>query len=322
VTMKNGVPASGNGLVINNGTDVLIDTLIIDNPAGSQPFAGIVINACGDVTMLNCQLQHCATSLKVQPGAAQVAVSIYAVNCFFDNASARGVFLSPSNSGGAIGRVRLTSCWASSSGSGGVVIDNSPHGGAIQGVEIIGIEAFFNPNGIVINVTGANNGYIDILGGKIAGNTNDGIQVFNCLNGLKIVGVRSGTIGIVGANTAFGLEIAAGTCNNLVIADNDFTGNTGGAYSNASTGTNRRVTNNLGVGGGTSNITVTASPFTFTNGDSPVTVYVTGGTLSGAGIVLDGSTIFGASPCTFRMAPLKSVVVTYTGAPTMNFTVE
>ena len=322
VTAKNGVPANGTAILVNNGTDVLIDTLIVDNPSGSQPFSGVQVISCGDVTLLDCQLQHCLTSLYVSPGAGQVAVSVYAVNCFFDNAGNRGVFLSPSNSGGTIGRVRLTSCWASSATNGGITIDNSPHGGGIQGVEIIGVECFFNANGIVINVTGANNGYIDILGGKIAGNTNDGIQVFNCINGLKVVGARVGPIGIVGANGGFGLQIAGTTCNGLLVSDNDLSGNTGGAYTNSSTGTNRRVANNVGVGGSTNNITVTASPFTYTNGDSPVTVYVTGGTLNGAGIVLDGSTIFAVSPCTFRMAPLKSVVVTYSGLPTMNFTME
>jgi hypothetical protein len=323
VTMKNGVVGAGSGLIINNGTDVMIDTLIIDNAAGSQPLAGVAINACSDVTLLNCQLQHCVNSLSVRPGAGQVAVSIYALNCFFDNASSRGVYLSPSNSGGAIGRVRLTSCWASSSGNGGIVIDNSPNGGGIQGVEIIGVEAFFNPNGIVINVTGANQGYVDILGGKFAGNTNDGIQVFNCINGLKVIGVRAGTIGIVGSNGGFGLQISAGTCNGLVIADNDLTGNTTGAYSNASTGSNRRVVNNLGFNGGaatTSAITVAASPFTFTAGDTPITVYIFNGTVSAVSV--DGASTFAATNCSVKLNCGKSVVVTYSVAPSMVQTLD
>ena len=67
---------------------------------------------------------------------------------------------------------------------------------------------------------------------------------------------------------------------------------------------------------GVSAITVTASPFTYTAGASPETVYISGGTVNP--IVKGGVTLFVNTGHSVELSPLQSVVVTYSGAPTMN----
>ncbi len=68
---------------------------------------------------------------------------------------------------------------------------------------------------------------------------------------------------------------------------------------------------------GVAAISVTASPFTYTNADGVrEAVYITGGTVSD--IAKNSTTIFGATEATVWLEPNEAVVVTYSSAPTMN----
>lgn len=63
-------------------------------------------------------------------------------------------------------------------------------------------------------------------------------------------------------------------------------------------------------------ITLTGSPFTYTAGGSPETVYITAGTVSA--IAVGGVNLFTATEKTVQLQPGQAVVVTYTVQPTMN----
>jgi hypothetical protein len=87
------------------------------------------------------------------------------------------------------------------------------------------------------------------------------------------------------------------------------------------TGANKNIYGNTGVDpGATSTISVTASPFTYTAGDRPETIYINGGTVSLVNV--DGLNVFQSSNVTIRLGSGKSVVVTYTGLPGMAKTIE
>lgn len=66
---------------------------------------------------------------------------------------------------------------------------------------------------------------------------------------------------------------------------------------------------------GQASITVGASPYTYTAGNSPEDVYVTGGTVSD--IKKGSTTVFATSPATVHLEPNQAMTVTYTVAPTM-----
>ena len=66
---------------------------------------------------------------------------------------------------------------------------------------------------------------------------------------------------------------------------------------------------------GVSSITVGSSPFTYTAGMSPETVYIRGGTVSD--ISVGGTTIFTDTGHWVDLEPHQSVVITYSDAPTM-----
>jgi hypothetical protein len=65
----------------------------------------------------------------------------------------------------------------------------------------------------------------------------------------------------------------------------------------------------------TSNIAVGASPFTYTAGLIPETIYVSGGAVTS--IDINGIPITLSMPCTIPLSIGESVTVTYTAAPTM-----
>ena len=66
---------------------------------------------------------------------------------------------------------------------------------------------------------------------------------------------------------------------------------------------------------GASVITPGASPYTYTAGCSPETVYVSGGTVSS---ITKGGLNFGLTSGPFNLEPGESIVVTYTVVPTMH----
>jgi hypothetical protein len=105
--------------------------------------------------------------------------------------------------------------------------------------------------------------------------------------------------------------------NHAVIINNYFYGTYAAVINTvADLGTGSRIEGNAGYNPvGASTITVGASPYTYTAGVSPETVYVSGGTISS--ITIQGGTAGPVSPCSIPLGPNEAIVVTYTVAPTM-----
>jgi len=119
---------------------------------------------------------------------------------------------------------------------------------------------------------------------------------------------------IANANTSWA-AVLFGVTGNTQILSGAWSSN-GGTLTDSSSGGNNRVMNVIGYNPvGVSSITPGASPYTYTAGTSPETVYVYGGTVSD--ITQGGVTLATASPAQFQLGPNESIVVTYTVAPTM-----
>ena len=93
--------------------------------------------------------------------------------------------------------------------------------------------------------------------------------------------------------------------------------------SNLSGTANFVIRDNIGYNPvGPASISVGASPFIYTAGASPETVYVSGGTVSSVTFDKNGGTLTtiacSASPCVVELGPFEQSKVTYTAAPTMN----
>ena len=111
-----------------------------------------------------------------------------------------------------------------------------------------------------------------------------------------------------------GIYIHGADTNNNTFVDNTLVGNTN-QVTNDGLGSNNILRNNLGYNPvGISSISVGASPFTYTAGASPESVYVSGGTVTS--ITKSGNN-FGLINGTFNLEPYESIIVTYSGTPTM-----
>lgn len=128
--------------------------------------------------------------------------------------------------------------------------------------------------------------------------------------------VSGATVNWGSATQRYGISIA-GTTNttNITIEGNDLYGNATSSFNTGAIST-LVVRNNTGYNPiGQSSITVTASPFTYTAGNSPEDVFINGGTVSA--IAKGGTTLASSSPAMVHLEPNQSVTVTYTVAPTM-----
>jgi hypothetical protein len=132
------------------------------------------------------------------------------------------------------------------------------------------------------------------------------------------IGTISGNV-VTGFATGITLQASATA---IVVGGNTLSTNTT-AISNLAASVSNMIVNNPGYNPvGPAAITVTASPFTYTAGASPETVYIFSGTVSAVTIDKNGGGLgtvaCGASPCAVDLGPFEQTKVTYTVAPSMN----
>lgn len=221
----------------------------------------------------------------------------------------------------------------------------------LSGYKITGNRIWSNDVGFRSTATNVNPGYITITGNDIHDHVASGIEIGTSVSGAsyKHVVITNNVIwnngkgngsfcaGIRIAEAIADLQILNNRCFDdqgtqtqveglLVgatrvvtggkIEGNDFRDNKTRGITLSGTLTSVDVRNNAGYNPiGTSAITVTASPFTYTAGNSPEDVYISGGTVSS--IAKNSSTLFTATDKLVHLEPRQAVVVTYSQAPTM-----
>jgi hypothetical protein len=287
---------------------------------------GIVVEKGDTFTFSNMNVQHCGTPIYVHPAASGGFVkNLYATGVLADGAGCgaaggNGWFFDGSNAGATLERIHLSNVWAGAKNGDGFLFNT------VQGVAISNSRAITN-NGQGFHFTGTNTG-VRLIGNVAEGNsaassnTNDGFRIDAGMTDLIMIGNRSGleSSSDAGNTQKYGIDFTAGTATRANLIGNNVNGNvTAGINSALNSAAGNRVESNIGynpVGG--SNITVTASPFTYTAGPSPETVYINGGTISQtvtAGIQIGSAAA--NSGITAQLGPNESVTVTYSVAPNM-----
>ena len=189
---------------------------------------------------------------------------------------------------------------------------------------------------------------LKIIGNQIYNNYYSGVTISDCLNYVEVSGnhiFNNGTsnnavskwgIEVTSVSATSGLSIknnitfdnqttktqdkginilGAGTITNSIVEGNDVRSNKTGTFSTVASAS-LIVRNNLGYNPiGLSSITVTASPFTYTAGNSAETVYINSGTVSS--ITKSGITIGSSTGTNIELQPNESIIVTYSVLPTI-----
>lgn len=307
--------ATGVGVLINNANATSsISQLFLGNGVGNQALAGVQILNAAVTQLTNCDFFKMGNSLYCLPNVSATVGATFCDNCFFDT-STNGAVLDGSAAGSQVSTADFVECWFSGNTSYGARLR-----GTVKGVGFTACHFATNgADGLYLETSTVQDVIVSAC--KAYANTSSGIHVGANVNLFALLGNTCGPYAGTGGNGAFGIQIDAGTGNNYRMCDNDCHGNTAGGFSNSATGTTCLVSDNIGNSlSATSAITVTASPFTYTAGASPETVYLNTGTVSL--VTVEGVGIFQQTNCTVRLRPKQSVVVTYSVAPGMAKTIE
>lgn len=222
--------------------DIFLHDFIITNIGSAVGFGILMNNKCEAFTALNGDLiggQYglYTTATSFLPGTGTIPAFCKFTNVFFDSADS-GVTLDKSAD------FRFTSCWFSNRpgngvtvaqcydvsfvncdfvncGSSGAVLSNS----AQKGVQFIGCSFISNNS---------------------QNNASNGLTVFAGVSDWSMIGCQANNTIFNTTLQGYGLFVAAGASDRYVISGNNFTGNFIGAVSDGGTGTNKRISANVG----------------------------------------------------------------------------
>ena len=326
---------SGNGIVFAGGSGIEISRSIIsgcyihDTYLDGLNLSYFIKGNIGENIITNCnngiyiyQSQKSILSLnQLDSNSRGIYLSNSSDNVISNNqtsyAGSDGIYITASTNNLVLGNESFSSSqngiYIASSSIKNVIIGNrldaNNTGVSVDSSDnnvIEGNQANDNSYGIHIQ----SSSYPIIIGNQANNNSSDGIFLYYTNYGVVANNQITG-------NTAYGMAIDTNSNNNIVVG-NYMTGNgsSGVSYFDG-VGTGTIIKNNYGYNPvGMSGISVGASPFTYTAGASPETVYITGGTVSD--ISKNSTTLFSDTGHSVDLEPHGSVVVTYTDVPTMN----
>lgn len=315
--------ASGSIRIRAEGGDTsqVIDDVLIGGQSPQVSAAGIRVRNSSALIISNTSVINQHVGLLVDPytstqSAATDAGSVFSLwvqNSIFDNNDSTAIRINPSGTGSIV-RSRFANVWASSSGGDGLMINNSGTG-MVSGLHFESLHAVLN-TGSGVSTTGTISD-LSIAGGEIAENAY-GIRQNSGVDGFRVRGALVGAGAGLNGNTNAAITLAASS-EGIVIAENDLRGNGSALVDNATAATYKVIRGNVGYNPlANTAITVTASPFNWTNrtGEAAV-VFVTGGTVSS--ITVAGKAVSAATNAGVLVPQGASAIVTYSAAPTMSY---
>lgn len=324
----NMLPAAGIGMQIQGASvdDVIIDHFQTSTSLPGQPYtAGIKIIQSGYVSLRSVSTLVARYGLWVAPGNGQAVAGIESFESHYDTDVEYGILMAP-DATGLITRCRFVGSWTSSAGFSGVAMDTTT-GGRIDDVLFLGHYSKLNgQHGFVF--LGANSINWEIKSASITNNSQSSPGSFNGINlpaNLSKGRIQDTTIGsnIDGgdASQGYGIFVTGGTGDFLQFTNNDLYGNiTAGMSFSGVTGTHNSIHDNPPYNPvGVSPVSCSASPCTLPIGPTMTTVTVKGGTVSD--ISVGGTSIASTTGQTFTVPQNASVVVTYSGTPTISMSV-
>jgi hypothetical protein len=306
------------GVTGSNESSTILNPFCDVDVTTSLPTACIYSDDSDALQIVGANALHARYTLYLFASSGQSINSTQIIGGFYDTPGEKALYALTSGTGN-ITRINATNAWFGDAGimnpSNGIGIYLSQNGtGVFSGFSCVNCQVSLNGNygfsffGAISDihfvggcVTGANYGFV--LGANLTGFSLNAMRVGSCDNaGSLVTGVAF-----------FG---AAGRIN---ISDVDFAGSTTpvSGLSNLSASANSKIKDNIGynpVGG--ASVTVGASPYTWTNGPSPSTVYALSGNASA--VTVGGMPApYNSGGISYQLGPYEAITITYTAAPTM-----
>jgi len=248
------IASGGIGIVLAGpGGGARIENCIISSGSGVPGFAAVLMAASWQTLIYGCDFLLCQNGLYINPGTGQNVTTLKSVSTFYDNCISAGVNMSPTGNG-VICDLTFVDSWFSNTSSGKGLVVNGGGSTVINGVAIIGGQAYNNISDGIALTTGVVN--FQVQGGlRASNNGGNGIVIGGTCSKITITGNEIGPTGVSLGNAGYGIALS-GSLTDVLINNNNLTGNTLGAVSNTATGTNVILRDNFGVEGkGQLNIT-------------------------------------------------------------------
>lgn len=312
---------TGNGVVVNSCLNCFMNNFWVIAATGGT--SGIKFVNSGDFSCHNCALLSAATNVLFAPGAGQTVSSVKFSGGYLDSptgALPTNLDIKPSSTG-AVYRTNFDGVWFGSGTANNIIIEPGVSAAA-DGITFSNCEAYLSTSGsgFAVISPAAN---IVWTNGKIAQN-NIGVFISGATHVTIADAVIGASAGFTG-NTTAGISIGN---NGGVVADyidvhdiQQIPQNGSPFLAYTATGTRNRIRDLPGyTPTGIIGITVTASPFTYTNSIFNETVYGYGNAITSVteNTVAIINAVANGGWWTVNLGPNESIVVTYPGsAPTM-----
>ena len=351
------VAAGSGGIQVWNpryGPSNRIDNVLIygpqDGDINKAPLWGINIRNSGATILTNFDILGFKNNLLVNPNTdatgktnnpggtptVQTSQALRVGNGYFDSQNGSANVLFQPAQGGYIFNSVFVGAWlvnGNNSSSNGFEVNTSASTRTDSfAFKDLTLEASF----VTSPTTGGNNGFLCTYGSS-ASQPNDinivsslfagwgqGINL-GCSEG-SLIGNRAGPYspfgGGNGPSNSNGIFLNAGI-DNWLIQGNRVKGNAVAGVNDGATGTSIRITDNLGYNGNqpATAVTVGASPFTYTAGHTPETIYMIGGTTSSVVAPGGNKTLAGGqsgqATTAFQLGPNEQIVINYSAAPVL-----
>lgn len=320
---RNPVVASGSGAAqFMNFSNAQMRDCVITGPGRfvTQPDFGVRFRNGDTAFISGTNITAHGKALIVDPAAASNCYALTIDGSLFDSANeitgGGSVPCAEFIPGGGVWNTKISNTWFGLSTAKSGCYVGRTGSGVVDGITFTGCEFTDNgDNGLIVDGPGVTNWIV--TGGHSGGNTSAGIRAASGTTDFVITGHRAGTIAGRGANGDYGIRVTAHANDRYVINGCHVIGNTTGGILDLGTGTNARVTDNLGYNGTetTAGVVVGASPWSYTAGHTPETMYFAGGTLTE--IRVDGAIVQNTTGATISLVPNQVMSVTYSVAPTV-----
>jgi len=236
--------ASSNGMVFQHVGELNLMNIQVNSSEGDTTVTGIVFDGgTGGIYATDVNVTAGETGFLFEntyggTGTANYPTFGFFTHCLADSQAGTGWDFNTAKS------MVLTNSWAATAGGVGILIE--AHANTIN----ITDSRIINNGGIGLQVqAGATE--IAVKNTMISGNSRvssgswAGIDVAAGVSNFQIQDNRIGAAGDFGATQSYGIRIAAGAGDNIMITGNDLRGNATGELSNGATGTHTVIGNNL-----------------------------------------------------------------------------
>jgi len=314
--------SGGGAIQFLNFTNAVVSSCVITGTTVSttQPTFGVRFQNGDTAFVSNSNITVHGKALLVDPASGSNCYALNVSSSYFDSAHQISGGTTISNAeiipaGGGAWNTLFTNCWFGLASTKNGCLISPSGGGTVDGIVFSGCE--FTDNGESgLLVVGANAKNWIVTGGHSGGNGAAGIRAASATTNFSIVGHLAGNVSGRGPNN-IGISLDAAAEDNYIIASNILVGNTTSALIDSSTGTNGQIYNNVGFNGvaNVAGLTVGASPWSYTAGHTPETLYFAGGTVSE--IRVDGQIVQNTTGATIALNPNQTMSVTYSSVPTI-----